>query len=99
MEKTARQIEYSDRNGVSHGRRQTDFIPGGPKPPKYDGMNDVEKAMAKREYKRERKKFIDGLRLKRLKDQNDNFDQEAFSGCLTAYQLSPVMVEKPRRTP
>ena len=99
MEKTARQIEYSDRNGVSHGRRQTDFIPGGPKPPKYDGMNDVEKAMAKREYKRERKKIIDGLRLKQLKDQNDNFDQEAFSGCLTAYQLSPVMMEKPRRTP
>jgi hypothetical protein len=55
MEKTACQIEYSDRNGVSHGRRQTSFIPGGPKPPKYDGMNDVEKAMAKQEYKRERK--------------------------------------------
>ena len=66
MEKTARQIEYSDRNGVSHGRRQTNFIPGGPKPPKYDGMNDMEKAMAKQEYKRERKKFTDGLRLKRL---------------------------------
>jgi hypothetical protein len=47
MEKTARQIEYSYRNGVSHGRRQTNFIPGGPKPPKYNGMNDVEKAMAK----------------------------------------------------
>ena len=47
MEKTACQIEYSDRNGVSHGRRQTSFIPGGPKPPKYDGMNDVEKAMAR----------------------------------------------------
>ena len=82
MEKTARQIEYSDRNGVSHGRRQTNFIPGGPKPPKYDGMNDVEKAMAKQEYKRERKKITDGLHLKRLKDQNDNFDPEAFSGCL-----------------
>ena len=39
--------------------------------------------MAKQEYKRERKKFTDGLRLKRLKDQNDNFDPEEFSGCLT----------------
>jgi len=29
MEKTAHQIEYSDRNSVSHGRRQTCFIPGG----------------------------------------------------------------------
>jgi len=46
-------------------------------------MNDVEKAMAKREYKRERKKFTDGLRLKRLKEQNENFDPEEFSGCLT----------------
>jgi hypothetical protein len=83
MEKTACETEYSNRNGVNHGWRQTNFIPGGPKPPKYDGMNDVEKTMAKQEYKRERKKFTDGLRLKWLKDQNDNFDPEAFSGCLT----------------
>jgi len=56
MEKTACQIEYSDRNGVRHGQRQTTFIPGGPKPPNYDGMNDEEKKMAKQEYKRKRKK-------------------------------------------
>ncbi len=56
MEKTACQIDYSDSNRVRHGRRQTNFIPGGPKPPKYDEMNDVEKVMAKQEYKRERKK-------------------------------------------
>jgi hypothetical protein len=96
MEKTARQIEYSDRNGVSHGRRQTSIIPGGPKPPKYDGMNDVEKAMAKREYKRERKKITDGLRLKRLKDQNDNFDPEEFSGCLTLGLRTMVDVQNGR---
>ncbi len=82
IEKTARQIEYSNRNGVRHGRRQTTFIPGGPKPPNYNGMNDKEKGMAKQEYKRKCKKFTDGLRMKRLKDQNDNFDPEAFSGCL-----------------
>jgi hypothetical protein len=83
MEKTACQIEYSDSNHVRHGRRQTNFIPGGPKPPNYDGMNEVEKAMAKQECIRERKKITDGLRLKRLKEQNENFDPEEFSGCLT----------------
>ena len=39
--------------------------------------------MAKQEYKKECKNFTDGLRMKRLKDQNDNYDVEAFSGCLT----------------
>ena len=67
MEKTARQIEYSDSNCVRHGRWQKNFIPGGPKPPKYDEMNEVEKVMAKQEYKREHKKMTDGLRIKRLK--------------------------------
>ena len=28
-------------------------------------------------------KNTDGLRLKRLKEKNENFDAEAFSGCLT----------------
>ena len=56
MEKTTRWIEYSDSNRVGHGRRQTNFIPDGPKPPKYNGMNEVEKmVMAKQEYKREPK--------------------------------------------
>ena len=53
LEMTAHRIEYSDSNRVRHGRRQTNFIPGGPKPPKYDGMNEVEKVMVKQEYKRE----------------------------------------------
>ncbi len=39
--------------------------------------------MAKQEYKSVRNKFTDGLRLKRLKEQNKNFNAEAFSGCLT----------------
>jgi hypothetical protein len=55
MEKTAPRIEYSDSNRVRHGRWQTNFIPGGPKPPKYNGMNEVEKVMAKQEYKRVQK--------------------------------------------
>jgi len=45
-------------------------------------MNDEEKEMAKQEYTRKRKKITDGLPMKRLNDQNDNFDPEAFSGCL-----------------
>jgi hypothetical protein len=56
MEEEARQIEYSDCNNALHGQRQTSFIPGGPKPPSYDGMSEVEKVLAKNEYKKERKK-------------------------------------------
>jgi len=56
MEEAARQIEYSDSNRVSHGQRQTNFIPGGPKPPSYDGMNAVEQVMVKLEYQKEQKK-------------------------------------------
>ena len=83
----ARQIEYSDSNHIHHCRRQTNFIPGGPKQPLYDGMSAAEKVMAKQEYKSVRNKFTDGLRLKRLKEQNKNFNAEAFSGCLTlAYE-------------
>jgi len=96
MEKTARQIEYSDSNRVRHGRRQTNFIPGGPKPPKYDGMNEVEKVMVKQEYKRERKKFTDGLRNKRIQEQNKNIDAEGFSGCLTLGLRKMVDVQKCR---
>jgi hypothetical protein len=35
MEEEARRIEYSDSNKVRYGRRQTNFIPGGPKPPNH----------------------------------------------------------------
>jgi len=96
MEKTACQIEYSDSNRFLHGQRQTNFNPGGPKPPKCNGMNEVEKAMAKQEYKRERKKITDGLRIKRLKEQNENYDAEEFSGCLTLGLRTMVDVQKCR---
>jgi hypothetical protein len=52
--------------------------------------------MAKQEYKRERKTITDGLRLKRLKDQNENFDAEGFSGCLTLGLRTMVDVQKCR---
>jgi hypothetical protein len=52
--------------------------------------------MVKREYKREPKTFTDGLHLKRLKDQNDNFDPEEFSGCLTLGLRTMVEVQNCR---
>ena len=52
--------------------------------------------MAKSEYKKERKKFTDGLRFKRLREQNENFDAEVFSGCLTLGLRTMVDVQKCR---
>ena len=62
MDEEALRIEYSDRNDFCHGCRQTNFIPGGPKPPIYDGMSAKEMAFAKSEY---------GLRIKCLKENNE----------------------------
>ena len=70
IELAARQIEYSDSNPVRHGRWQTNFIPGGPKQPLYNGTSATEKVTVKQEYKRVRKTNTDRLRLKRLKEQN-----------------------------
>ncbi len=53
MEEEARRIEYSDGNNNRHGCHQTNFIPGGPKPPIYNGMSATEKKL--------RKKYTDGL--------------------------------------
>ena len=96
MEKIARRIEYSDSNHVRHGRRQTNFIPGGPKPSKKCGMNEVEKVMAKQEYKKELKKITDGLRIKWLKEHNENYDAEEFSGCSTLGLHTMMDVQKCR---
>jgi hypothetical protein len=46
-------------------------------------MSAVEKVLAKKEYTKERKKYTDRLRMKRLKDQNKDYEAESFSGCLT----------------
>ncbi len=89
MDEEACQIEYSNVMNVRHGRRQTNFIPGGPKPPTYDGMSAAEKVLAKKEYTKECKKYTDGLRMKRLKDQNKEYEPESFSGCL-ALVLQPM---------
>ena len=68
MDEEALRIEYSDRNDVRHGRCQTNFIPGGPKPPIYNGMSKEEMAVAKTEFRKVRKKYTDGLRIKRLRE-------------------------------
>ncbi len=79
----ARLIEYSDAKKVCHGQQQTNIIPGGPKPPNYSGMSSAKLAEAKKEYKRERKRYTDGLRMKRLNAQNDSFEPDSFTRCLS----------------
>jgi hypothetical protein len=73
IEDKAHLIEYSGAKKVCHGCRQTNIIPGGPKPPNYSGMSSAELAEAKKEYKRERKRYTDGLRIK----------PDSFTGCLS----------------
>ncbi len=40
-------------------------------------------AQAKKEYKRERKQYTDGLRMKHLNAQNKDFEPDSFTGCLS----------------
>jgi len=82
IEEEACRIEYSDSNKVQYGRRQTNFIPGGPKPPPFDGMSATEMVFAKSEFKEVRKKYTDRLQMKRLKENNE-------AGCL-ALVLRPM---------
>jgi hypothetical protein len=85
MEEEARAIEYSTSRTFRPGHRRhlANLIPGGPLPPSYDGMSKTEVAFAKSEFKKKRKKYTDALRVKRLKENNDDYEQESFSGCLT----------------
>jgi hypothetical protein len=96
MDEEALRIEYSDRNDVRHGRRQTNFIPGGPKPPIYDGMSATEMAFAKSEFRKVRKKYTNGLQIKRLKKNNEEYEPESFSGCLALFLRPMADVQKGR---
>jgi hypothetical protein len=97
MDEEARRIEYSDRNDVRHGRRQTNFIPGGPKPPIYDGMSQEEMAVAKTEFRKVRKKYTDGLRIKRLREiVHEEYIPESYSGCLSPFLRPMADVQKGR---
>jgi len=89
MEEEDRRIEYSDSNKVRHGRRQTNLIPGGPKPPPYDGMSATEMVFVKSEFKKVCKRYTDGLRMKHLTENNEEYEPESFSGCL-ALVLRPM---------
>jgi hypothetical protein len=46
-------------------------------------MSSAELVEAKKEYKRERKRYTDGLRMKRLNVQNKDFEMDSFTGCLS----------------
>jgi hypothetical protein len=96
MEEEACRIEYSDRNNNRHGPRQTNFIPGGPKPPIYDGMSATEMAFAKSEFRKVRKKYTNGLQIKRLKKNNEEYEPESFSGCLALFLRPMADVQKGR---
>jgi len=78
----ARLIEYSDATKVTHGQRQTNIICGDPQPPDYLGMNSAELAEAKKEYKRKRKRYTYGLRMKHLNNQNKDIEPDSFTRCL-----------------
>ncbi len=52
--------------------------------------------MVKKEYNKECKKNTYGLQMKRLKDQNDDYAEEAFSGCLTTVLRPMSDVQKCR---
>ncbi len=78
-------IEYSDSKTYRPGRRQTNLIPGRPIPPSHDGMSAAEMAAAKSEFKKVRKKYTDALRVKRLKENHDEYEPESFSGCLALF--------------
>ena len=46
-------------------------------------MNSAELAEAKREYKRERKRYTDGLRMKHLNEKNEDYEPDRYTGCLS----------------
>ena len=50
-------------------------------------MNSAKLEEAKKEYKKERKKYTDSLRMKRLKQQNNDFEPDSFTeGLLLSLQ-------------
>ena len=68
------------KHKVTDGQRQTNIICGGPQPPNNSGMNS----------KRERKRSTYGLRMKRLNEQNQDYEPDSFTGCLSL-TLWPMM--------
>ena len=96
MEEEACRIDYSDSNKVRYGHCQTNFIPGGPKPPLYDGMSAKEMVFAKSEFKKVCNKYTDRLQMKHLKENNEEYEPEFFSGCLALVLRLMTDVQKGR---
>jgi len=42
-------------------------------------------AFAKSEFRKVRKKYTDGLQIKHLKENNEEYEPESFSGCLALF--------------
>jgi hypothetical protein len=53
-------------------------------------MSSAKLEEAKKEYKRKRKRYTDGLRMKPLNAQNKDFEPDSFTGCLSL-TLRPMM--------
>jgi hypothetical protein len=52
-------------------------------------MSAKEMAFAKSEFRKVRKKYTDGLRIQHLKKNNEEYEPESFSGCLSLF-LQPI---------
>jgi hypothetical protein len=48
-------------------------------------MSATEMVFAKIEFRKVRKKYTDGLQIKRLKENNEEYKPESFSGCLAPF--------------
>jgi hypothetical protein len=59
-------------------------------------MSEKEMVFAKSEFKKVRKKYTDGLRIKRLKENNEEYKPESLSGCLALVLLLMTDIQKGR---
>ena len=59
-------------------------------------MSKEEMAVAKTEFRKVRKKYTDGLRIKRLRENNEEYEPESFSGCLSPFLRPMADVQKGR---
>jgi hypothetical protein len=59
-------------------------------------MSATEMVFAKSEFKNVRKKYTDGLRMERLKENNEEYELESFSGRLALVLRPMTDVQKGR---
>ena len=92
---------YRDEGGFTHGGRK--LITGGPQKPDISNMGEMDAEAAMKVWRKERKKYTDGLALKKRKTQrlgdDITYDESSFTGVLgekirlmTQVEESPVRV-------